>query len=135
MVEDCQAAGFAVAGADVVASDLVVRDTTPQEANQDFGDGVVVSSYLVLIPDPKPTHLELLRGSITDNARAGVSVFGADAIIQDSLLECNAIDLAGEPVDDLSFVIDDQGGNHCRCEGVDSGCHVLSSGLAPPTPY
>ncbi|MBW2457338.1 MAG: right-handed parallel beta-helix repeat-containing protein [Deltaproteobacteria bacterium] len=135
VVEDCQAAGFAVAGADVVASDLVVRDTGPQEANQDFGDGVVVSSYLVLIPDPKPTHLELLRGTITDNVRAGMSVFGATASLQDSFFECHPVDLAGEAVEDLPFVIDDLGGNECWCNGVDLGCHALSSGLAPPTPY
>jgi len=135
VVEDCQAAGFAVAGADVTATDLVVRDIGPQEANQDFGDGVVVSSYLVLIQEPKPTQLDLLRCTSADNTRAGLSVFGATATLQDSRFECNAVELAGEPVDDLPFVIDDLGGNLCTCDGEALDCKALSSGLAPPTPY
>ncbi|RLB48893.1 MAG: hypothetical protein DRI90_25020 [Deltaproteobacteria bacterium] len=135
VVEDCRAAGFAVAGGDVVATDLVVRDTGPQASNNDFGDGLVLSSYLVLVSDIVPTSLQLHRSSISNNARAGVGTFGATVSLQDSLVECNAINLVGEANDGDTFTLDDLGGNQCGCGGVDPGCHVLSSGLLPPMPF
>jgi hypothetical protein len=132
VVENCQAAGFGVAGADVVASNLIVRNTLPQAMNDEFGDGIVVSSFLILIPDIVPTTLELTRATVAENARAGIATFGATVSMLDTLVDCNAIDLDGEPIKETPYVLNDLGNNQCPCGG--GGCRVLSSGLAPPQP-
>jgi hypothetical protein len=134
VIEDSIAGGLAVAAAEAVVEDLVVRNTLPQVSANDFGDGVVVSSYLVLEPDLYPTVLELSRASITDNARAGIANFGATVTVGAADLRCNAVDVDGERAAGLDFVFEDLGGNTCGCEAGPDHCQVMSSGLLPPAP-
>lgn len=134
VVEDCQAGGFGVAGATVVATDLIVADTAPQAYDSNFGDGIVVSSFLILIPDIVPTSLELTRGTVRGNARAGIGSFGASVAVGESLLDCNAIQLDGEEIQGEAFQFEDRGGNVCLCGDMSEQCQVLTSGLRPPSP-
>lgn len=134
VIDNCIGGGLAVAAADVVVEDLVVRDTQPQVGTNDFGDGVVVSSYLVFTPDLYPSTLELTRATVTGNARAGIANFGATISLGEGHMQCNGIDLDGERAAGLDFTFEDWGDNFCGCEAEPGECQVMSSGLSPPMP-
>jgi hypothetical protein len=93
-----------------------------------FGDGVaVVSQYA-------PASASLERLLVEDNVRAGVTSFGATIAMKHTTLECNPIDLDGEELGGSPFVLNDEGGNRCGCDGVERTCKVASSSLSPPGP-
>ena len=132
VIENVHAAAFAVAGGVVTASDIQVEEALAQPSG-DFGDGIIVSSYLLLIPGIYPSSLEIARATVRGSARAGIASFGADIFVGESLLDCNAIQLDGESVEGADYSFEDGGGNVCRC-GSEEICKVLSSGLEPPLP-
>jgi len=123
--------GLLVAGAQVSASDVAVHDTAPDERG-DFGDGVIATSYLVLVPGIFPTSLELAHATVEGSTRAGLATFGADVSLGSTILECNAIALDGEVVQGTEFSLENTGSNVCGCSGAVDECHGLSSSLDPP---
>jgi len=133
VVERAHVAGLLVAAADVVASDIIVRDTLPQPEGEVFGDGIMVSSYLVILPQLFPTSLEATRVTVERAPRAGLAAFAAPVRLANSLFECNAIDLNGETVSETAFELVDEGGNVCGCADARSVCRVLTSNLEPPS--
>ncbi|RLB47207.1 MAG: hypothetical protein DRI90_26585, partial [Deltaproteobacteria bacterium] len=98
----------------------------------DFGDGIGASSTIIWLPDIIPTTLAVTRATIEGVPRAGVSNFAANVSISGSLLDCNAIDLDGEPIDGIDFVFDDLGGNDCGCGDERGACKVLTTDIGPP---
>jgi hypothetical protein len=137
VVEQARGAGITVVASDLIANHVVVRDSLPQDAENDFGDGVVVSATMLLTPGLFPTQLDLSHATIQASARAGVATFAAPIALADSLFDCNGLDLNGESDMVGDFAIDDLGGNVCGCvaEQEQHPCQVLSSGLTPPTGF
>ena len=99
---------------------VLVRDIAAR-ADGMFGDGVSLDGAAVL---------ELSRSVLTGNARAGVTLFGAQAVIGDDAFRCNPIHIDGEGAFDVNNV----GGNSCGCDGQLEECRVLSSNIEPPLP-
>jgi hypothetical protein len=132
VVERAHAAGILVAASEVDLSDVIVRDTLPQDDLDDFGDGLVASSTLLLAPGHHPTELDVTRTTIVGSARAGLAAFAAPVTVQGSWFDCNRIQINGEQDGDEPFSIADDGGNVCGCGEETEPCQVLSSGLAPP---
>lgn len=126
-------AGFAVLGADVEATDLVVRDIRPDLYSDQFGDGVIASSF-IFSPTLYETSLSLARATVEGAPRAGIASFSSMVSVSESALECNAIDLDAEPVLDGEVVLENGGGNRCGCGQDQEECKVLQTGLEPPTP-
>ena len=59
---------------------------------------------------------------------------GAQVEVASTRLECNLIDMDGEPnALETPFSLNDVGGNACGCGSDVLPCKVLSAGLAPPT--
>jgi hypothetical protein len=130
VIEQSHVAGLLVAGAHVAASDVAVYETA--EGAGAFGDGVIATSYLVLVPGVFPTFLELAHATVEGSARAGLATFGAEVTLESTILECNLISLDGEVVQGQDFSLADQGDNVCACSGEIDLCRVESSGLEPP---
>jgi len=130
VVEDCRAAGIVALGADLQASDVIVRNTLPM-VGEFWGDGLVASSYLVEFSLQHAATMDVARATIEDSVRAGVANFGAVMTVTDSLLECNTIHLNREEIMEAPATLVNGGGNACRCQ-VDEECKVVSSGLEPP---
>ena len=98
----------------------------------DFGDGIGAAATIVWLPGYLPTTLTLTRATIENVPRAGVSNFGASVIVRDTLLECNAIDLDGEPFEGNPFRFSDEGNNDCGCTDNRGPCKVLTTNIEPP---
>jgi hypothetical protein len=132
VVDSTRGAGLAVLGADATLANVIVRDVRPQEHNDGLGDGIVLSSFLILQPDVFPTSLHALRATVSNSARAGLAAFGATVALGSSLFECNTIQLDGEPANGEPYEFEDLGDNECRCGDDAEPCTVLTSGLEPP---
>lgn len=132
VVQQSRGAGVAVLGADVTLADVMVSDVRPQEYEDNLGDGIVVSSFLVLWPDLFPTRLQATRVTVRNSARAGVASFASDVSLGTSLLDCNTIQLDGEEIEGEAFTFEDRGGNECRCGAQVDECRILTTGLSPP---
>jgi hypothetical protein len=100
----------------------------------DFGDGIAVSSDLVVEEELVPTTADIVRATVERSARAGVANFAATVSLAQSLLECNFIDLDGETIDGVPFVFEDAGDNVCRCGAETYTCQVVTSNIQPPLP-
>lgn len=133
VVERGHVAGLIVAGAEVGVSDVVIRDVAPRPEG-DFGDGIIASSTLVVVPGVFPTTVDVDHASVERNARAGVGSFGATITLSATALACNAVDLDGEIVQGEPFVLEDRGDNVCACDATTVPCRVLSSNFEPPAP-
>jgi len=66
--------------------------------------------------------------------RAAVSNFGGHLTLADTTLECNSIQLDGEPAPGFATEFVDGGGNQCGCGDAPATCQATSAGLAPPAP-
>jgi hypothetical protein len=99
---------------------VLVREVAAR-ADGMFGDGVSLDGT---------ASIELHRSLITDNARAGMTLFGAQAVIGANAFRCNSIHIDGEGAFDVTNV----GGNTCGCGEQREECRVLSSNLEPPLP-
>jgi len=127
-VEDSRGAGIVVVGADGVVERTLVRGTLPQAAGELYGDGIVATSFLA------PATLSVRASWVETSSRVGVSIFGAHLALGETRVECNAIDLAGEPFEGSTPSYDDLGDNHCGCAGEEIACAVETVGLDAPTP-
>jgi nitrous oxidase accessory protein NosD len=120
---DC---GAFVAASDLTVDGSLVIGTLPRDSGT-FGDG------LAAVAEGGPATARITGSSFVDNARAGVTAFGAAFPLGGSTFECNPIALNGEAYQG-PFTIEDLGGNICGCDGEQEPCKVSTSGLAPPEP-
>lgn len=130
-VEDCllqRATGFGVFAVDAEArvSRSWIRRSAPLAENELFGDGIIV---LALDRAAAATIEEV---AVEENARAGLSNFGADVTLRGNRLTCNAFDLNGESTDRGDFFYEDLGGNYCGCDEL-APCRAATSNLAVPS--
>jgi hypothetical protein len=120
--------GFMSSSSSYVLEDSVIRDTysTPDGFH---GDGIAVGQSL---PDLVG---EVSRVVVADNALAGLSLHGATIGLTDVTMQCNTLDLAGEPYKGREIDLDNRGGNACGCPAAAGGCKLQSgSGVTPPSP-
>ena len=125
--------GFVVLGADIDVHDLVVRNILPDLYSDQFGDGIIASSF-IFAPTLFETNVALDRVSVEGAPRAGIASFSSNMSVATSDLDCNAIALDAEPVLDGEAILMDGGGNRCGCGQDDQECKVLQTGIEPPTP-
>ena len=123
VLEEHQEAAVAVFGSDVSLAGTLVRGTHP------LPDGTLGDGLLVL----GESLVDVADSHIGTSARAGISNFGARVLLGTSSLECNPVQLDGEPMDgDAAF--EDEGGNRCGCDAEEEVCRVLSAELEPASP-
>lgn len=125
--------GFVVLGADVSANDLVVRDIQPDLYSDQFGDGIIASSF-IFAPTLFETNVALGRVTVEGAPRAGIASFSSNMEVATSALDCNTIALDAEAVLDGEAILVDGGGNRCGCGQDEEECKVLQTGIEPPTP-
>ena len=113
---------------DLTMTGTRIESTLTAEDDGALGDGLAVYGGEV------QTTARVESSWIEQSARAGVGCFGADVQMIGSRLECNAIDLDGEPLDGTPYEIIDLGQNLCGCGGVEQTCVVKTTSLTPPEP-
>lgn len=120
-----QELGILVGGSQLTLDESVVRSVVPAPGNFGFGDAVAAL--------PSSAEVSVLRSSLEDSGRAGLSLFGASGILTDSRLFCHPIDIA---VEDLggTATLSDGGGNRCGCDGEIGSCKASTANLEPPSP-
>jgi hypothetical protein len=129
-------AGLVVLNSDAVVDRTWVRDVLSRDADQLFGDGIAVirnNPQQDFAGEPMAT-LSMGAVRVERSARAGISNFGGAISVGNTAIECNTIDISGEPDEGVEPVFDDLGANSCRCDGDTRECRSLSTGLAPPEP-
>jgi hypothetical protein len=129
LVENSFEFGIAIADANVVVTNTVVRGSRARMVDGLFGDGIAVVSHG---SGMGVATLSLIDSMVLDSDRAGIGLFGSAASIRGTYLECNGIHLNGEPNGAGIFEIEDGGENVCACGGDVVSCQVLSSMLLPP---
>lgn len=128
LVADATEIGIYAEGSTVDVMGVTVRDTGA-EPDGSFGDGIV------LVNAPPDFGAAVTETAVLRSERAAVAAFGAHVALQSCTLECNLLDLVGEPFDVEEWGIDDGGDNACGCDGATRACKVLSSEMiAPPSP-
>lgn len=127
VIERCFEAGLFVTGADAQVASTLVRGVEAAPANDIYGDGIAV-----VLGNIFPAAMTVDASRIEGCARAGLGSFGAITTMGNTVLECNAIHLAGEILSGVPASYQDMGGNVCGCAGDHMPCKVLSSNLAPP---
>ena len=130
--------GIEVFGATASIEHSRVSGILPPTADgYDAADGIIATWF-----DPPGVggEFDLHRSDVTvadshiqANERAGVSAFGSDVALSNSLLECNPIPLNSEAIA-APGTISDGGGNICACGADIDICQVLSSQLQAPSP-
>lgn len=128
LVSDNCAFGVAMVGADLTIERSQIRATEPEQATGQFGDG------LALAWRHGPSSLTATRSRLSDHARAAISSFGSSVTLGDMALDCNVLDLVGEPYGATAAAFTDLTGNWCGCGAAEHPCQVVSAGLAPPEP-
>ena len=119
--------GVFVAASEAIVERTYVRDTLPYDAEAAFGDGVLVAAF------DEQASLAVHGSRVDNSVRAGVASFGAAVSVGETLMVCNSIDLNGQDLGGTSSFVD-EGGNVCRCDGVDHACQLQGAALLPPTP-
>ncbi len=127
LVERSVKAGVLVHDAKASFAQCVVRATSTDAAGR-YGDGVHDWSKGAV----SPPLLEIRSSILRDNARAGVSLFGAPATLRVVRLACNGFEIDVERDGGRDASVGDLGENVCGC-GADKVCQVSSSGLSPIT--
>jgi hypothetical protein len=125
-VSDTPGFGLQLGDARAVVDRTILRRAQPLVAEDLFGDGVVVASFV------ESSELTLLRSVSQDNTRAGLSNFASTASVSGSRFDCNAVHLDGEPTMLADFTFVDVGDNVCGCAGEVVACKVASTNLLPP---
>jgi hypothetical protein len=130
LIERAHEQSLLVVGSDATVDGIVVRDTLPSALDGLYGDAVAT----VILDNGPPSATRVARSRIERSARAGIAAFGAHAELGSTILDCNGIDLNGEPYHGVDFTFSDLGGNSCGCADTKVTCAVRSAGLAPPKP-
>ncbi len=115
-------AGIRVTNSGAFVSGTQIFNTHPRSSDGAFGDGVIATL----------SNVTLAGLDIEGSERAGITSVGSDVSSQATLLNCNAIDLDGEMFGAALPVINDLGGNTCKCGEHVVACQVKSLNLAPP---
>lgn len=123
-IHDCYEAGVLIFDSTASIDDSLIAGTLTASDGQ-LGDGVDAFSLDL------PTEVVVRGTQIEDSARVGVALFAAALSLQDSKLDCNAIDINGEELLGVGFDFENLGGNHCGC-GDDAPCKLLSTSVGPP---
>lgn len=127
LIEGNTEAGITVFGSSAEIEATAIRDTAARSTGI-LGDGLAVVSYLV------EADATLSNSLLQTTTRAAVLNTAASVSIAGTSLECNTIDLDGEPGDMGDYDFEDAGDNACGCDGQEAECRIVSSGLEPPTP-
>jgi hypothetical protein len=125
-VERTHLLGVSVVGSRLRADSLLVDDTRAQLSDGLFGDGVVV------LGGAAPASLEMNGSRVSRSARAAIANFAGHVSLAGSDMDCNALALDGEDLEDGPFRFEDRGGNACGCAPARVFCRVLSANLEPP---
>jgi hypothetical protein len=126
LIEHTRVVGVTVLHSTATVESTLVRDTATL-ADGSFGDGITV-----LTATEGPAALDLRGARIETSARAGLSVFGANATVMSTAFECNTFALDLEEFVGFVGGIQDAGGNACGCNGNMVDCQAVSAQLAPP---
>lgn len=129
LFEGCFAGAAMSVGADMELVGVHIRDTRAQPNDGAFGDGVSALS-----DGGQVASLTVQDCLIEKSARAAIATFGANAAVGGTTIDCNVIDLNGEPWGNLDFDLVDLENNECGCQDEASECRLLSSDLTPPEP-
>lgn len=127
LIESSADVGLFVGGSNANARLSTIRDTFGSPDGT-FGDGVLAISQL------GSAALTLADMQVVNSKRAGLGNFGAYTSLQNVRFECQAFDIAVEPLDGLSPVVDNLGGNVCGCPAKGDDCKSESIGINPPIP-
>jgi hypothetical protein len=122
-------------GINAFQSNAIVERTTivNTRAITGYGDGISIAGSQL---DGRPwaaASLTVRRSRIAGNARAGVSVFEADASLEGVMLTCNAFPLDVESQSHPANV-KDAGGNGCACGAPLDRCTASSANLQAVRP-
>jgi hypothetical protein len=132
--------GVGVFGSEVTVDASVVRGTRASDVDGKFGDGLGAFAW-PLTDDFSPASLTVTHSIVRDNARAGLSTFGARLDVSSSIVQCNLFDIDYEKitvqpsgtkvgsVEDLNI----SPSNVCGCESP-TLCKALSNDLEPLKP-
>jgi len=125
--EHNQEFGIVCIGSSVSVDGTLVRDNTGRSLDGSFGDG-----FTFVDDGARSISFLLTSSAIERSARAAVSSFGAAVSIGGARMDCNAIDLDGEPYFERAASFTDMGDNRCGCGDSEAQCTVSSAGLTPP---
>ena len=128
LIERVHEFGVYISSSDAAAEAMVVRNIVPRQSGE-FGDAFAALGW-----EMEGAKLFVFSSLLQQNARAGVSAFGADVVIGNTLIDCNMLDLDREVLDGVDASFDDQGHNRCGCDGSYGDCKVVSTNLQPPEP-
>jgi len=127
-VDQCLIQGAVVDGIYVLGSDVMVTATvidSVAQADDMYGDGI--SSVFKDGPATVWVH-DAIVGRC---GRAGITSFGGEVWMSAVRLDCNPIQMNGEP-GSTGFGFHDEGGNWCGCGQDEETCQILSTSLEPP---
>jgi hypothetical protein len=125
--------GVAIHDATAIVEHTTVRKTLPQASDGQYGDGVTIVS------DHGAASLRLTDCRIESSARAGLSIFGATAILSGNTFRCNQIDIAAMPFSGFTADPEQVGQenlcpalNDVDCTAATAECHASTGALAVP---
>ena len=135
-IDGSRVAGIAVVASEATIERTAVTNTLAHAVSGLFGDGIAVLSHQTTV-----ARATVVGAFVQGSQRAGIASFAGSVTVEASVLECNAVDLDGEPVGSdipmgtFEFAGD---GNVCRCDAGgasadEAECLVQTANLAPPT--
>jgi hypothetical protein len=127
LIEHNQGFGVSAIESNLTLDQVAVLDTRALD-NGSYGDGVASASSSLT----DPAIITITGSTISGSARAGIAAFGGEVRLGTSAIECNVIDIDGEPFEQSPFTLTDLGGNACGCSDTVRVCQVVSAGLTPP---
>jgi len=130
LITDVREVGINVfmSSAEIVGTTITNVLTNPDGR---YGDGITVSAVNLNAELYNPTTATIRNTKIANVARAGLSVFEADAIVSGLLSHCNPIDLTVETVFGKGTAkLADEGNNSCGCASL-AACRAITSNIEP----
>jgi hypothetical protein len=115
--------GVLVGASRLTLEDSVIEQVEPSDLG--FGDTITALEGT--------TEVTILRSTVVDSGRSGLSLFDAKGTLTDSRLLCHSIDIAIQNIEDTAELIDG-GGNECGCGEERHACKAKSASLEPPPP-
>lgn len=138
IVASSESFGVYAFGAKLDLQDVAIRGVTADAVGH-YGDGLTIMTSKVG-GETWRASLSARGLWISDVARAGLSIFGADATLEKARITCSALDIVVvEQAVDLDaegalpqpFTLDDRGGNACGCGTTLARCHGQPAELSP----
>jgi hypothetical protein len=115
-------------------SRTLIRET--QGIDDLYGDGFTLVAWGSEGPDLRRPDVRVERSLVRDNHRTGMAVFGSRAVLADTRILCNPIDLASQDASLFSLepvvhTIENEGNNRCGCDGFEE-CRNQNVDIGPP---